>query len=91
VITPNADQIHDYADIRFDLVKVNAPPEVSIHSLQGGLVKELVRQDTESYIYRWDGTDRTGALVPPGVYGCRIQVHAEIGAQTIYRVISVVY
>lgn len=91
VITPNADQIHDHMKIRFDLVKVDALPEVSIYSLRGARVKELVRQDEERYVYLWDGTDGDGTVVPPGAYGCRIQMHAEIGTQTVHRVVYVVY
>ena len=91
VITPNADQIHDHMSLRFDLVKVKTPPEVDIYSLRGERVKELTRQDAERHVYLWDGTDGTGTLVSPGVYVCRIQVHAEIGTQTVHRIVYVVY
>ena len=91
-ITPNADQIHDHANIRFDLVKVDASPEVDIYSLQGEFVKELARQEGEERcVHLWDGTDEAGTLVPPGAYLCSIQVHAEIGTQTVYRIVYVVY
>ena len=91
VITPNGDEIHDVMNLSFDLAKVSIPPEVSIYSLQGERIKELVRQDVARYVYLWDGRDRAGALVPPGIYGCRIEVHAEISTQTVHRIVSVVY
>ena len=91
-ITPNADQIHDHANIRFDLVKVDASPEVDIYSLQGKFVKGLVRREGEERcVYLWDGTDEAGTLVPPGAYICRIQVHTEIGTQSVQRLVYVVY
>ena len=90
-ITPNADQIHDHTNIRFDLVKVNVSPKVRIYSLEGALVKELARQDEERYVYLWDGMDGAGTLVSPGVYVCRIQVDAEIGTQTVHRIVYVAY
>jgi hypothetical protein len=92
VITPNADQIHDRMNVCFDLVKVDVSPEVNIYSLQGRLVKELARQEGEERcVYLWNGTDEAGTLVPPGVYLCRIQVHAEIGTQSVQRLMYVVY
>lgn len=92
VITPNADQIHDRMNVCFDLVKVDASPEVNIYSLRGKFVKELARQEGEERcVYLWDGTDEAGTLVPPGVYLCRIQVHAEIGTQSVQRLMYVVY
>jgi hypothetical protein len=91
-ITPNADQIHDHTNIRFDLVKVDASPEVDIYNLQGKFVKELVREEGEERcVYLWDGTDEAGTLLPPGAYLCRIQVHAEIETQTVQRLMYVVY
>jgi hypothetical protein len=92
VITPNADQIHDRMNVCFDLVKVDVSPEVNIYSLQGRLVKELARQEGEERcFYLSNGTDEAGTLVPPGVYLCRIQVHAYIGTQSVQRLMYVVY
>ena len=92
-ITPNGDGIHDFADIRFVVVKVEAgalkEPTVKVYTLRGEPVRSLERNDDG--VYRWDGRDRSGDLVPPGVYICRVRMDADVGIQTAYRMIYVVY
>ena len=91
VITPNEDGRNDLLTVSFDLVKVDVPPEVTIYDLRGRRMMELARQAEERQVYLWDGRDSSGEMVGPGIYVCRIRVEADIGTQTLYRVISVAY
>ncbi|MEK6769488.1 MAG: FlgD immunoglobulin-like domain containing protein, partial [Gemmatimonadota bacterium] len=46
------------------------PVMVRVYSLTGVLVRELVREGVApgEYVVGWDGADRDGRPVPPGVY-----------------------
>ena len=39
----------------------------------------------------WDGSDFSGALVPPGMYICRIVVEADQGDSELVRIVNVAY
>ena len=92
-ISPNGDGIGDAAQIRFNVLKVEAPPKVQIYTLDGRLVNTLKGQLQldQSHIYSWSAQDRDGATVPPGSYLCRIGVDAQAGTESLVRVISVAY
>lgn len=92
-ISPNGDGVGDSAEIRFHVLKVDAPAQVRIYTLDGRLVHALQGQfqPDQSYLYTWSGQDRDARLVPPGSYLCRISVDAQAGAENLLRVISVVY
>jgi len=90
-ITPNGDGINDVLRVSFDLVKVDVPPEVGIYGLGGRRVAELAREAEDRQVYLWDGVDRSGEIATPGVYVCRVRAEADIGTQTLYRVICVAY
>jgi flagellar hook assembly protein FlgD len=47
---------------------------VRIYDLAGQLVRSLAEGDHEAglYVVEWDGTDRTGVEVPPGIYFSRL-------------------
>jgi hypothetical protein len=91
LITPNGDDANDFLTISFDLVKVDKLPKVKVYNLQGELIRELERRPEEGNVYIWNGGDKSGDLVPPGVYSCRISVTADIGAQAISKIICVTY
>jgi hypothetical protein len=62
------------------------PVTVRVYSLSGALVRELVREtvDPGEYAVGWDGTDRQGRAVPPGVY---VAVMTAGGFRGIQRLI----
>ena len=93
VFTPNNDGIRDQAEIRFSVLKVVAQPTVRIYRLDGKLVQELAghRDSGQLWTYNWSGSDRSGVLVPPGVYVCQIGLETQAGGETLSRTISVVY
>jgi hypothetical protein len=92
-VSPNGDGIGDAAQIRFNVLKVDAPPEVQIYTLDGRLINTLKGQlqADQSHLYSWSAQDRDGAIVAPGSYLCRIGVDAQAGVENLLRVISVVY
>jgi hypothetical protein len=93
VITPNGDGVGDQTAIRFSVLNVEKKPEVQIYGLDGRLIRELEggRGSDGFYLYTWTGRDRSGTLVPPGLYLCQIQVAPQAGEGTLSRTISVIY
>ncbi len=92
-ISPNGDGIGDAAEIRFHVLKTDAPAEVRIYTLDGRLVRVLEgqRQPDWSYLYTWTGQDQDERVVRPGSYLCRVGVEAQAGAVSRHRIISVAY
>ena len=98
VLTPNGDRINDSAIIRFSVFKVSGEtlPVVQIYSLRGEMIKELEatrveNPDHPAWRADWNGSDASDELVPPGLYLCRIEVHADSGNKAIHRTIVVAY
>ncbi|MBI2505011.1 MAG: hypothetical protein HYW07_17470 [Candidatus Latescibacteria bacterium] len=91
IVTPNGDQVNDQVRLSFDLLKVEAVPQVRIYDLQGRVVKELAGQPGRAQVYEWNGRGEGGNLAPPGIYLCRVRVEAEIGAQTAEKLIRIAY
>ena len=92
-ISPNGDGIGDAAEIRFHILKTDAPAQVQIYTLDGRLVRALEgqRQPDQSYLYIWTGQDQNERVVPPGSYLCRVEIEAQAGAASQHRIISVAY
>ena len=100
VMTPNSDGINDVTSIDFTVLKIQElrPITVRIYNLQGRMVRELEVQELSGrfglsgrYRASWDGRDRSGKGVLPGVYLCRITVDAEEGEAIVTRTIVVVF
>ncbi|MGY8823657.1 MAG: FlgD immunoglobulin-like domain containing protein [Candidatus Latescibacterota bacterium] len=91
--TPNGDGINDQLEIRFAVLKVDAPaPQVQILDLSGRLVTQLESGATSSLrSYVWDGRDAQGKVVPPGIYLCRIDLGAQTGEDEAVRLLGVAY
>lgn len=95
VITPNGDGANESTTIQLILSQFAAAVDVdiSIFDLGGRRVRQLVVAPRSSGAYgdTWDGRDRSGHLVPPGLYLCRAAVTAD--SQTFDRVqlIGVLY
>ena len=92
-LTPNGDEIGDHTEIRFAILKSDAPVVVNIYSLDGQLVGSLTggRGNDGFRVYPWNGDDASGQTVPPGIYLARIDVAAQTDAQRISQIVNVVY
>jgi len=79
-ITPNNDGVNDAATIAFTLFQVKGvvPVEVTVYALSGGSVWEKTESlSMGGHEIIWDGRDRDGDRVPPGVYPYRILVKGD--------------
>ncbi len=95
VFTPNADGINDYLLVSYNLLRLTQPTEVffEIFDLAGKRVQRGFAGADQSgrFVRIWDGLDRYGATVPPGVYLYQVKVEADAG--TFYRqgIVNVTY
>jgi hypothetical protein len=93
-ITPNGDGRNDEMVVAFTVFKVNLlrPVEVIFYDLKGTVVR-MIEEPVEGGDYRilWDGRDRAGRLVPPGLYLCQIRVHTDWKDETVERIVAVAY
>ena len=83
--TPNGDQINDAVRIEYDLLNVTGNAEVAVvlYDLQGTRLGEVFRGPAQSgqFAAEWDGRDRMGALLAPGLYVLRLEVETDGGYQ----------
>jgi len=91
--TPNGDGINDEIAIRFTVLKLTQPnPRVDILDLAGNKIAEAGATPSAGLLeYRWDGRDKTGQMVAPGLYLCKIDLGAASGHDEALRTIAVAY
>ena len=97
--TPNGDGINDAVKFVFPVFKM--PGQTSLILAVYGLDGSLVHRSVQSVAHAagvqevsWDGRDRDGVLLPPGLYICRVgpEVDAEsVGESTVATVVASVY
>ena len=91
-VTPNGDGINDQVQIRFVVFKVEtATPQVRVFDLAGRMVAELAGASGDVASYTWSGRNAQGALVPPGLYLCHIDLGATAGESVAVRPVAVIY
>ena len=101
VLTPNGDGINDAAKIRFSVVLVEGSQKVvvTIYDLQGRSVQQLAEQRTTAagpYSMGWDGMNRAGKRVPPGLYIMHLHIEtntagADLKETEMIRTLAVAY
>jgi hypothetical protein len=66
--------------IRFDL-QVSGSVRLAVYDINGRSVRTLVEGmlDAGSCSMRWDGREQSGALLPSGIYICRMEVRSADG------------
>ncbi len=93
--TPNGDGHNDKSRISYSLFGVNdGIVDIRIFSLSGEVVRHIVRDGQQAGIVRslsWDGRDRVGARVPPGLYLCQVATDTSRGRSATTIPIAVVY
>lgn len=95
--TPNGDGVNDRSEIAVNLFRVfdPRPLKLTIYTLNGRRVQVLDRFAAGGrHVFEWDGRDRRGNLVPPGLY--LVQVEADLdrtqaAGRRDSRVVAVVY
>ena len=90
--TPNGDQINDQVEIGFILLKAqNVQPRVGIYDVAGRLVVWLKGEQFDGgWHFNWSGLDVDGAIVPPGVYLCRVDP-GTASSGSVLRTVAVAY
>ena len=94
VLTPNGDGANDEVAVSADVVNVLAPRplRLRIYDLAGRQRAERSAAVTAgAQRLAWDGRDRSGALVPPGLYVVELHIAGDARQQRIRRAIPVVY
>ena len=98
IITPNGDGINDETSISFSVLRVGSPTtvQVQIYDLSGNIVRELLNDSLPSgrYTVTWAGVDKSGDLVPLGIYIIRINVDSDSGSvedTSVIRLVHVAY
>jgi len=94
--TPNGDGVNDEISVRYSLLSLSVPRPVniSVYDLTGRLVHTLFDASQVNGRYEdkvWNGRDRQGQLVEPGIYIVRISADGDAKSDEQVRVLSVVY
>lgn len=101
IFTPNGDGANDELELEFEILAVVGAAQITvdIHDLTGRRVRRLFDQEGENGVYNrarfaelaWDGTDKDGDVVSPGLYLVRIEVAGDARSSGNARVVALVY
>jgi hypothetical protein len=81
IFSPNGDGVNEILSISYKLreITVERPISLCIYNLAGERIYEspplLVKSG--EFVHQWEGRDRSGKLVPPGIYLYELSVQAE--------------
>ena len=93
--TPNGDGSNDETRITYTLFGVqDVEVEVAIYNLSGRVMRRLVVVEPGSGLSNpifWDGRDRSGGLVPPGLYLCQVETNTSRGRDRLMSAIALAY
>ncbi|NKB69011.1 MAG: hypothetical protein GKR89_18235 [Candidatus Latescibacteria bacterium] len=88
VLTPNGDGVNDILSVDFLVLKTDRAPRVRVFDLAGRQVGELTAVGDK---FHWDGRDRSGAVVPPGLYVVDVTLQADVGTEHRQQLVNLVY
>ena len=95
VFTPQGDAVNDQLSIQYTLYRVQKESQVKvgIYALDGQLMWQVLPEPRAAgrHTVQWDGRERNGALVGPGVYLARVEVKTDKGSEVRMQTVSVVY
>ncbi len=95
VLTPNGDGVHDEVEIGYALVGLpeDVPVAFKVYSLDGRRVAKhsLGVQRFGVQRVRWDGRDRSGVLLAPGIYLVEVAPEAERPGPRRLRSLALIY
>lgn len=93
VISPNNDGFDDFAEFSFSFQDIENQTTITLYNRSGRVVRHLVNNIPcgREALYKWDGSDDHGAMVPTGAYVAIIQWWNNNGkSQRLRRVLGVV-
>lgn len=87
VLTPNNDGQADYCQIAFSLTEKSRTISIQVFSINGQLVKTIVRNDiiSPAGFFTWDGTNEQGGALPTAHYIIVSEVITTDGQTLIFR------
>ena len=94
VLTPNGDGINDALAVHADVINILEPRpwHLRLYDLAGhALVERSQAVTAGAQHFTWDGRDRAGQLVPPGLYVLELHLDGDAHQQRVRRVVAVVY
>lgn len=98
IITPDGDGLNDELKVSFDLLQLTSPVPVSlrIYNFSGILIRTVYSPGKTTllsgqYSINWDGKDKEGSLVLPGLYIYQILVEADRGKEMKLGTVGVAY
>jgi len=94
VITPNGDGINEETIVAFQLFGIeDAGVMVAVYDLAGHRLTSLLDDKGGAGLYgpSWDGKDRHGNQVAPGIYLIGVEIDVDEGKQTLFKPVVVVY
>jgi len=98
VLTPNNDNKNDFTVLEFRLSKAETRVKIKIFSTEGTLVRTLHDGVLEPRDYiddnapgRWDGKNKDGDLVPPGIYVFQVIADTDEGVKAKTGTVVVAY
>jgi len=92
--SPNGDGVNDTAEFRYHLKKLLLPGRVAVSVLDLAgtrLWQRSLDQASGVYAVEWDGRDRGGETVAPGIYLYRVEVETASGRESRAGALRVVY
>jgi flagellar hook assembly protein FlgD len=98
VFTPNNDGKNDFTVLQFILSLTRTKVKINIFSTEGTLVRSLYDGTLEAHAYtddrapgRWDGKNKDGDLVPPGIYIFQVIADTDEGVKAKTGTVVVAY
>jgi len=98
VLTPNGDGKNDFTVLEFRLAKTSTTIEIKIFDTNGTLVRKLHDGKLDPGDYRldnapgrWDGKNKDGDLVPPGIYIFQVVAKTDSGDKVKSGTVVVAY
>lgn len=91
LFSPNGDGVNDLFRMTLGVLRTDRVPRVTLHRLDGVEVTELAAAggSGQPLVYEWNGRDRDGETVSPGIYLLRLRLETDSGDEEFIRPVGV--